>query len=118
VPAFHQRLTATWDPHGASISPPSAAAVSQTPQPPPTAVTATRLVPPPRNAVSGRFLGRTHLQRVALLQQLQLRRGHPLFLHGGVELQSKRLLIESRWVSKPLAFAGKLRPRRPNSEPL
>jgi hypothetical protein len=25
-------------------------------------------------------------------------------------LQSKRLLIESRWVSKPLAFAGTLRP--------
>jgi hypothetical protein len=25
-------------------------------------------------------------------------------------LQSKRLLIESRWASKPLAFAGKLRP--------
>jgi hypothetical protein len=31
------------------------------------------------------------------------------------QLQSKRLLIESRWVSKPLAFAGKLRPRRLNN---
>jgi hypothetical protein len=30
-------------------------------------------------------------------------------------LPSKRLLIESRWVSKPLAFAGALRPRRPNN---
>jgi hypothetical protein len=30
-------------------------------------------------------------------------------------LQSKRLLIGSRWVSKPLAFAGKLRPRRLNN---
>eukprot|EP01047_Picozoa_sp_COSAG01_P107776 COSAG01_NODE_36758_length_512_cov_42.009685_1_plen_79_part_00 len=30
-------------------------------------------------------------------------------------LPSKRLLIESRWVSKPLAFAGELRPRRPNN---
>jgi hypothetical protein len=29
-------------------------------------------------------------------------------------LQSKRLLNESRWVSKPLALAGKLRPRRLN----
>jgi hypothetical protein len=29
-------------------------------------------------------------------------------------LQSKQLLIESQWVSKPLAFAGKLRARRPN----
>jgi hypothetical protein len=28
---------------------------------------------------------------------------------------SKRLLIESRWVSEPLAFAGELRPRRLNS---
>jgi hypothetical protein len=32
-------------------------------------------------------------------------------------LQSKRLLIESRWVSKPLVFAGKLRPRRLNKQP-
>jgi hypothetical protein len=30
-------------------------------------------------------------------------------------LQSKRLLIESRWVTKPLALAGKMRPRRPNN---
>jgi hypothetical protein len=28
---------------------------------------------------------------------------------------STRPLIESRWVSKPLAFAGKLRPRRLNT---
>eukprot|EP01047_Picozoa_sp_COSAG01_P048593 COSAG01_NODE_4746_length_4769_cov_29.055460_2_plen_177_part_00 len=34
---------------------------------------------------------------------------------GAATLQSKRLLIESRWVSKPLAFAGKLRPRRLNN---
>jgi hypothetical protein len=33
-------------------------------------------------------------------------------------LQSKRLLIEARWVSKPLAFAGALRPRRLNNWPL
>jgi hypothetical protein len=33
----------------------------------------------------------------------------------GPSLQSKRLVIESRWVSKPLAFAGKLRPRRLNN---
>jgi|EP01049_Picozoa_sp_SAG25_P009204 hypothetical protein len=32
-------------------------------------------------------------------------------------LRSKRLLIESRWVSTPLAFAGKRRPRRLNNEP-
>jgi hypothetical protein len=32
-------------------------------------------------------------------------------------LQPKRLLIDSRWVSKPLAFAGKLRPRRLNNWP-
>jgi hypothetical protein len=32
-----------------------------------------------------------------------------------IHLQSKRLLIESRWVSKPLAFAGELRPRRLNN---
>jgi hypothetical protein len=31
--------------------------------------------------------------------------------------QSTRLLIESRWVSKPLAPAGKLRPRRLNNWP-
>jgi hypothetical protein len=31
--------------------------------------------------------------------------------------QSKRLVIEARWVSTPLAFADKLRPRRPNSWP-
>jgi hypothetical protein len=30
-------------------------------------------------------------------------------------LHSKRLLIESRWVSKLLAFAGELRPRRLNN---
>jgi hypothetical protein len=30
------------------------------------------------------------------------------------KLPSKRLLIESRWVSKPLALAGELRPRRLN----
>jgi hypothetical protein len=30
---------------------------------------------------------------------------------------SKRLVIESRWVSKPLAFAGELRPRRLNNQP-
>jgi hypothetical protein len=30
-------------------------------------------------------------------------------------LQSKRLLIESRWVSKPLAFASKLQPGRLNN---
>jgi hypothetical protein len=30
-------------------------------------------------------------------------------------LQSKRLLIESRWVSKTLAFAGELRPQRLNN---
>jgi hypothetical protein len=33
----------------------------------------------------------------------------------GLGLQSKRLLIESQWVSKPLAFAGKMRPRRLNN---
>jgi hypothetical protein len=44
----------------------------------------------------------------------------PVLLGGGGlllgmrVLQSKRLLIESRWVSKPLAFAGKLRLRRLN----
>jgi hypothetical protein len=32
-------------------------------------------------------------------------------------LHSKRLLIESRWLSKPLASAGKLRPRRLNNWP-
>jgi hypothetical protein len=32
-------------------------------------------------------------------------------------LQSKRLLIESWWVSTPLDFAGKLRPRRLNGWP-
>jgi hypothetical protein len=30
-------------------------------------------------------------------------------------LQSKRLVIESRLVSRPVAFAGKLRPRRLNN---
>jgi hypothetical protein len=30
-------------------------------------------------------------------------------------LQSNRIVIESRWVSKPLAFAGLLRPRRLNN---
>eukprot|EP01047_Picozoa_sp_COSAG01_P032474 COSAG01_NODE_2348_length_7857_cov_4.460299_13_plen_211_part_00 len=34
--------------------------------------------------------------------------------HRPRELQSKRLLIELRWVSRPLALAGKLRPRRLN----
>jgi hypothetical protein len=34
---------------------------------------------------------------------------------GAPALQPKRLLIESRWVSKPLASAGKLRPRRFNN---
>jgi hypothetical protein len=29
--------------------------------------------------------------------------------------KSKRLVIESRWVSKPLALAGQLRPRRLNN---
>jgi hypothetical protein len=50
--------------------------------------------------------------RVPLDLQLPLieeaRRGHD-------QLQSKRLLIESQWVSKPLAFAVKLRPRRLNN---
>jgi|EP01047_Picozoa_sp_COSAG01_P025939 hypothetical protein len=32
-------------------------------------------------------------------------------------LQSKQLLIELRWVSKQLAFAGQLRPRRLNKQP-
>jgi hypothetical protein len=36
-------------------------------------------------------------------------------LLGLAALQSKRLLIESRWVSKSLAFAGELRPRRLNN---
>jgi hypothetical protein len=36
--------------------------------------------------------------------------------HAG-DLQSERLLIESRWVSTSLAFAGKLRPRRLNNQP-
>jgi hypothetical protein len=47
--------------------------------------------------------------------------GRPLALHalavegagGAPRLQSTRLVIESRWVSKPLALAGQLRPRRP-----
>jgi hypothetical protein len=38
---------------------------------------------------------------------------HDLGPAGGVRVQAlrqpKQLLIESRWVSKPLAFAGKLR---------
>jgi hypothetical protein len=34
---------------------------------------------------------------------------------AGCELQPKRLLIESRWVSTPLALAGKLRTRRLNN---
>eukprot|EP01047_Picozoa_sp_COSAG01_P053063 COSAG01_NODE_5647_length_4118_cov_6.676288_2_plen_83_part_00 len=33
----------------------------------------------------------------------------------GVPLQSKRLLIEARWVSKPLTLAGKRQPRRLNT---
>jgi hypothetical protein len=39
-------------------------------------------------------------------------------LHLGEPLlccRSKRLLIDPRWVSTPLAFAGKLPPRRLNS---
>jgi hypothetical protein len=40
-------------------------------------------------------------------------RGLPLLLRP-----SKRLLIESRWVSKPLALAGQPRPRRLNNSPL
>jgi hypothetical protein len=46
------------------------------------------------------------------------------YVHTGLNLgsfaaeqcscKSKRLFIESQWVSKPLAFAGKLRPRRLN----
>jgi hypothetical protein len=36
--------------------------------------------------------------------------------HGrGGCIGSKWLVIESRWVSKPLAFAGQLTPRRPNA---
>eukprot|EP01047_Picozoa_sp_COSAG01_P033529 COSAG01_NODE_2471_length_7630_cov_3.056566_17_plen_72_part_00 len=40
-------------------------------------------------------------------------------LQGGdaEHLRSKRRLIEARWVSKLLAFAGKLRPRRLNNQP-
>eukprot|EP01047_Picozoa_sp_COSAG01_P048538 COSAG01_NODE_4738_length_4782_cov_14.714072_4_plen_189_part_00 len=34
---------------------------------------------------------------------------------GGRQLRPKRLLIEARWVSKTLAFAGELRPRRLNN---
>jgi hypothetical protein len=32
-------------------------------------------------------------------------------------LRPKRRAIQPRWVSKPLAFAGKLQPRRPNHQP-
>eukprot|EP01047_Picozoa_sp_COSAG01_P021333 COSAG01_NODE_1235_length_11106_cov_3.058962_6_plen_248_part_00 len=35
-----------------------------------------------------------------------------------LQLQPTRPVIESRWVSKPLAFAGQLRPQRLNSQPL
>ena len=40
--------------------------------------------------------------------------GWCMHAHVVVNLQSKRLLIESQWVPEPLAFAGKLRPRRLN----
>jgi hypothetical protein len=44
----------------------------------------------------------------------------PLF--GAIGLRCpprpKRLVIEARWGSKPLAFAGKLPPRRLNNQPL
>ena len=44
---------------------------------------------------------------------------HAVAQHLAVEaahaaLRSERLLIESRWVRQPLAFAGQLRPRRLN----
>jgi hypothetical protein len=41
----------------------------------------------------------------------------PQLVEVGVHhLQSKRLVIKSRWVSKPLAFAGELRPWRLNKQ--
>eukprot|EP01047_Picozoa_sp_COSAG01_P065515 COSAG01_NODE_8866_length_2631_cov_129.957741_2_plen_134_part_00 len=67
-------------------------------------------------------LERQQLQRDALdvIQAI-----HPEYhappVEGRLELtqprlvQSKRLVIESRWVSKVLSFAGKLRPRPPNN---
>jgi hypothetical protein len=36
----------------------------------------------------------------------------------GADLRPHRLFVESQWVSKPLAFAGKRRPRRLNNQPL
>jgi hypothetical protein len=45
--------------------------------------------------------------------------GHHLLDVGDARqlLQSKRPLTEARWGSKPLAFAGKPRPRRLNNSP-
>jgi hypothetical protein len=58
---------------------------------------------------------RAHLRhgpqvRDAAVRHQQQAVEQPEDVRGG--LQAKRLLIESRWMSKPLAFAGELRPRR------
>jgi hypothetical protein len=48
-------------------------------------------------------------------RSLRLRRLPPRGCREPSALQSKRPLIKSRWVPKPLAFAGEPRPRRLNS---
>jgi hypothetical protein len=57
----------------------------------------------------------------ALLRDRLLERARVGIGGGSLEglgvLQSKRLVIEARWVSKPLASAGELRPRRLNNQP-
>jgi hypothetical protein len=52
-----------------------------------------------------------------LEQQPMLARQHQHVLQGR-GARSQQPVTESRWVSRPLAFAGKLRPRRPNSWPV
>jgi hypothetical protein len=63
------------------------------------------------NACEGRVIS---VERDHGLINISLLTAH-LHDEAGAHLQSKRLVIEARWVSKPLAFAGKLRPRRLNN---
>jgi hypothetical protein len=52
------------------------------------------------------------LHDLGVVRQRDLRRVELEDLAPPLQSQSKRLLIEVRWGSKPLAFAGQLRPRR------
>jgi hypothetical protein len=71
------------------------------------------------NGGHGASFGRHNEQYLQLAQVDAAHRVGVVALQGGdaEHLRSKRRVIEARWVSKLLAFAGNLRPRRLNNQP-